>query len=103
MIADHSRPMHDPRPAGRSLTRPLLLLCALSLCLVIGFAYLGKEVREPDMTSADQHLLGRVVAADAHMAARPVENGLALRYRSGHYPRHGGRRRTAGVERALVR
>lgn len=62
MIADHSRPMHDPRPAGRSLTRPLLLLCALSLCLVIGFAYLGKEVREPDMTSADQHLLGRVVA-----------------------------------------
>jgi undecaprenyl-diphosphatase len=53
-------PKHDARPTGRALARSVLLLCALSLCLLIGFAYLGGEVREPDTTSTDQHLLRRV-------------------------------------------
>jgi undecaprenyl-diphosphatase len=53
----------EPTPIRNTPTtaRALLLLCALSLCLVLGFAFLGREVREPDTTRADQRLLGRVV------------------------------------------
>ena len=53
----------EPTPTrDRPMTaRALLVLYALSLCLVIGFAYLGREVREPDTTRADQHLLSRVL------------------------------------------
>jgi membrane-associated phospholipid phosphatase len=50
-------PMRD----SPATARVLLALCALSLCLLLGFAYLGREVREPDTTRADQRLLGRVV------------------------------------------
>ena len=54
---------HQPTPMGDgpATARVLLVLCTLSLCLVLGFAYLGREVREPDTTRADQRLLGRVV------------------------------------------
>jgi membrane-associated phospholipid phosphatase len=54
---------HEPTPMRDSpaTARAMVLLCALSLCLVLGFAYLGREVREPDTTRADQRLLGRVV------------------------------------------
>ncbi|MDQ2786999.1 MAG: phosphatase PAP2 family protein [Chloroflexota bacterium] len=56
---------HQPMPiqrraAGPGVARALLLLLALSLCFVIGFTYLGAEVREPATTSADQQVLRRV-------------------------------------------
>jgi membrane-associated phospholipid phosphatase len=54
---------HQPTPTrdGPATARALLVLCTLSLFLMLGFAYLGREVREPDTTQADQRLLGRVV------------------------------------------
>ncbi len=55
---------HQPIPvqhrADSGIARALLLLLAISLCFVIGFTYLGTEVREPAMTRTDQHLLRRV-------------------------------------------
>jgi len=48
------------RVAGPGVVRALLLLLVVSLCFVIGFTYLGTEVREPAITSTDQHLLRRV-------------------------------------------
>jgi undecaprenyl-diphosphatase len=53
----------ERRGAGPNVARSPLLLLVVSLCFVIGFAYLGQEVDEPATTSADQHLLRRV----AHM------------------------------------
>jgi undecaprenyl-diphosphatase len=53
--------MDDARSTNATVARSLLLLVALSLCLVLGFAFLGREVREPDTTRTDQRLLGRVI------------------------------------------
>ena len=48
------------RAAGSGIARALLLLLAISLCFVIGFTYLGTEVREPATTSTDQQILRNV-------------------------------------------
>jgi len=48
------------RAAGSGVARALLLLLAISLCFVIGFTYLGTEVREPATTSTDQQILRNV-------------------------------------------
>jgi len=54
--------IHEGRAAGPNIARVLLLL-ALSLCLVIGFTYLGQEVREVATTRADEQVLTRVAKA----------------------------------------
>lgn len=56
-MSDQPTPVRE----GPATARALTLLCALSLCLVLGFAYLGREVREADTTRTDQHLLSRIV------------------------------------------
>jgi len=48
------------RATGSGIARALLLLLAISLCFVIGFTYLGTEVREPATTSTDQQILRNV-------------------------------------------
>ncbi|MDQ2787355.1 MAG: phosphatase PAP2 family protein [Chloroflexota bacterium] len=58
-MSDQPLPIHH-RATDPGVARALLLLLAVSLCFVIGFTYLGTEVREPAMTSTDQHLLRRI-------------------------------------------
>jgi undecaprenyl-diphosphatase len=51
------------RTTGPIVVRSSLLLLALSLALMLGFTYLGQEVREPATTGTDQRLLRRVAEA----------------------------------------
>jgi len=56
----HQPILAQRRAAGSGVARALLLLLAISLCFVIGFTYLGTEVREPATTSTDQQILRNV-------------------------------------------
>src|SRR3978361_2354439 len=60
-MARHCPPLDAARSTNATVARSLSLLVALSLCLMLGFAFLGREVREPDTTRTDQRLLGRVI------------------------------------------